>query len=93
MSDIPECECPKWPPNVPRDALCIDFTADNQKRGTYYVWKKLLRGDVQWFWSALGEDGVEDTAFEATQSARNWIRDGQATMPPRLKHQQTNLGD
>ncbi len=77
MSD----DSPKWPPNVPHDALCIFFAADNNKCADYYLWHKCLKGGIiRWFWYALGNDGTEDSAFEATYAARNWIRDGNSTI-------------
>lgn len=70
------------PPDVPSDCIAIYFEADNHKAGTYYIWKRTFKrtGIIQWCWKALGHDGVEPTAFEATQSARNWIRDGVSTL-------------
>lgn len=65
-----------------KDLLCppILFTADNGKRGTYYLWKRTEREDdvkvTRVYWYALGNSGVEEDVPDATASARRWIRDG-----------------
>lgn len=62
----------------PRDGLLsIIFVADNGNRGTYELWHKVLKNhSVRWYWRALGNEGEEASAWEATHAARNWIRDG-----------------
>ncbi len=70
------------PDNVPDDALCIYFTADNGKSGEYWVWNKITnRFDNRrtYYWYALGNQGEEESGYDATLAARNWIRDGVAS--------------
>jgi hypothetical protein len=69
------------PQGVPDGALAVVYYADNGKHGTYYLWKvNLHRGEQLWCWYALGKDGEEGNAYEATLAARKWIRDGVHTL-------------
>jgi len=72
------------PQGVPIEAVCVAYTADNGKKGEYYMWKGSVgRGETRrdvYYWWALGNGGEEDTGFEATQAARAWIRNGLASV-------------
>lgn len=68
---------------IPSGALCIQYTASNRKKGTYYIWKRSstkFQGEECWYWYALGYGGEEYTAYEATKAARNWITNGVASL-------------
>lgn len=79
------------------DMLTILFIADNGKRGTYKLWHKVLKGGViKWYWEAMGNEGNENSAWEATYAARTWIRDGIHSTGATSKHDSsktTNTGE
>lgn len=72
------------PLGVPDDAMCIRFKADNNKSGDYFLWRRYVgRGaeKVQrWYWYSQGNQGEEDNAPDATSAARDWIRNGVASL-------------
>lgn len=65
---------------IPETALSIVYHADNGKKGVYYLWDKFVKVDGEvtrrWFWVSMGHDGTCDSAPEATDAARDWIRNG-----------------
>lgn len=60
------------PDNIPIDAPHILYRT-SRARGNIYYWNK---GD-QWYWTALGNCGVEATQQLALEVAKRWIRDRQ----------------
>ena len=66
--------------NVPGNATCIYFDAGRGRKGYYYLWQKAVPCndyvEIKWFWSCLGNCGSEETAQDATDAARDWIKFG-----------------
>ena len=58
--------------NIPIDAFHILYRA-NRSKGLIFYWKK---GKV-WYWTALGNCGMEATQQLALEVAKRWIRDRQ----------------
>lgn len=63
--------------NVPSNAQPTYYDAGNGHKGTYWIWQ----GDRDWYWAALGNEGIEDTRELACSSAKFWIRYGQSVHP------------
>lgn len=70
------------PSGVPSDAMCINYTANNGKKGDYFVWSRSPRiGSTRvttHYWYALGNNGEDTTALGAADAAKSWIRNGQS---------------
>ena len=64
-------------PHNARNCLRILYQADNGKKGEYTIYSvDLPHGVTKWCWQALGNNGEEESAYEATSAARDWIRNG-----------------
>lgn len=63
--------------NIPSDALTVYYEAGRHS-GEYSYWRRQEKvGDdweFKWYWSALGNCGVESTVEDAQQAAKNWIK-------------------
>lgn len=55
----------------PKDAIRVEYQA-NRRTGVYYTWR---RGPY-FYWSSLGNGGVEFTQVDAEDKAKRWIREG-----------------
>jgi hypothetical protein len=79
-----------YPQDVPDDALCVFYRANNGKKGEYFIWFRESRQGSnrvrRVYWYALGNCGCVDTAVEATYAAKKWIADGLAANTPPPKH-------
>jgi len=65
--------------NIPADAITILYQS-GRKTGEYSFWKRTARnadGDIEtkWYWSALGNSGIEEDVDDAKQAAIRFIRD------------------
>lgn len=63
-------------PNIPSNATAILYHADNGKHGTYYIWSRIVHHEVVWYWHALGNNGMGDSARDVSEDAKEWIRNG-----------------
>jgi hypothetical protein len=55
------------------------WSAGRGKEGYYEFWTN--RDKTRYFWAALGNEGEERSGFEATEAAKEWIRNGQSRKP------------
>ena len=62
--------------NIPPNATAIFYTANNGKKGTYYIWSRIVHHEIVWYWAALGNEGRGDDACEVSEAAKGWIRNG-----------------
>jgi hypothetical protein len=58
--------------------VAVWFVASNGKKGMVETWTN--RFQTKFFWQALGKQGEEESGFLAAEAARNWIRDGVASL-------------
>lgn len=61
---------------VPASAKPISFKSSNGKHGIIWVWPTNL-SRTKWEWAAMGNSGQANSAGEACEMGKRWIRDGQ----------------
>ena len=60
--------------NAPEKAVPVRYSYGRNK-GVFFIWQsgsKLVLGQ-KWYWSALGNQGKENTREQAIEAARVWI--------------------